>query len=138
MGQSRELKLPSWRRFWRVFLAWTASVYLLSVLSFAPSQGMRVLRDPGFHLTFLIPAVCVGGIGGLVFAGSSSAPGMRRAIVGASAGFASALLGAAVGGVALTTPSSEGEAWFGILALPSVFFATLTGLAIGFWSREEP
>src|ERR1039457_5079428 len=56
-----------WRSVWKMFLPWTVSVYALSALTIdlvLPSQG--VLGERGFHLTFLIPAVCVGSIGTVV------------------------------------------------------------------------
>ena len=137
MGQPPELRLPSWRAL-RIFLALTVPVYVLPVLTFAPSQGFSVLRSWPFQLTFLIPAVVVGGIGALVLTNSSPARSIRGAMRGAATGFVSSVLGAAVSCFGVTVPGSEGRAWFGVLEIPVIFFATVTGFVVGMiYSRQE-
>jgi predicted permease len=139
MGQSREGKEPSWGA-WKIFLWWTAPVYVLPLLSFAFPQW-SVLRSWRYHLTFLIPAVIVGGAGTLFLANRSSDGWLRDAVRGAAVGLAASALGAALCCGALMAPgsaASEGSAWYGILQVPGIFFATVTGFVIGMnYSHEE-
>jgi hypothetical protein len=137
MRQPAELRLLSWRTL-RIFLAWSVPVYLLPLLSIAPSQGLAVLRSWPFHLTFLIPAVVVGGIGALVLTNSSPTRSTGGAIRGALIGLVSSMLGAVAGCLVLTSPDTEGRPWFGILEFPIGFFATVTGLLVGtIYSRRK-
>ena len=139
MVQSHEPKSQSWS-VCKIFLCWAIPVYALPLLSFAISQ-LAVLRSWRYHLTFLIPAVIVGGMGALFLTNSSSAGWLRDAFRGAAIGLAASALGAAVSCGALMAPgsaSSEGSAWYGILQIPGIFFATATGFVIGMnYSHQE-
>jgi len=127
---------PWWRSVWAIFLPWTVSVYALSALAMGlwlPPQGL--FRDWGFHLTYLIPAVCVGGVGAAVLTdGAARRTRWSGAMLGAATGAISSLLGAFAACTVLTKQGSEGESWFGLLEFPVVFFATGIGLLIGFYS----
>jgi hypothetical protein len=137
MAQPPEFRLPWWRAL-QIFMAWTVPVYALSMLTFAASQGWSVLRSWSFHLTFLIPAVIVGGIGALVLTNSSPARSIRGAMRGAATGLVSSVLGAVASCCALTAPASEGRAWFGVLQIPVIIFAAGTGFVIGMiYSSEQ-
>ena len=137
MQQLPELRSPSWRPL-QMFLKLSVPVYVLSLLSIAPSQGLAVLRSWPFHLTFLIPAVVVGGIGAMVLTDSSPTRSIRGAMRGAAIGLVSSVLGAVAGCFVLTVPGTEGRAWFGLFEFPAIFFATVTGFVVGMMhSRPE-
>lgn len=115
----------------RIFLAWSVPVYVLPLLLFTWSQGLYVLRSWPTHLTFLIPAVVVGVVGALTLTNSSATGATEGAIRGAATGLASAMLGTMTSCFVVTTAGSEGRAWFGIIAIPVIFLATVTGFVVG-------
>jgi energy-converting hydrogenase Eha subunit A len=126
-----------WRSVWKMFLPWTVSVYALSALTIdlvLPSQGL--LGERGFHLTFLIPAVCVGSIGTVVLTDRAPQTRLGGALLGAVTGMISSLLGGYVADTVLTQPHSEGRSWFGLLMFPVVLFSTLIGVFMGVYAHR--
>ena len=119
---------------------WTVPVYVLPALAFALMQTFSILRLPSFHLTFLIPAIAVGVMGTLLLTKAAPKRPLSAALLGAGTGLVSAMLGAAASCNLTATAASEGRAWFGIVALPILLIATVTGLVIGIInsrSRQE-
>jgi len=59
-------------------------------------------------------------------------------MLGAATGLVSSVLGGAASCFVATAPASEGRAWFGVLEILVIFFATATGFVVGMiYSRPE-
>ena len=111
-----------------LFVVWALSIYLCSIAcfaSFVPPQG--VWASSNWHRFFLVPAIIVSAIGVTLL---PKPTGLRGGARSGLVGFFASIVVLAVSCNA-SQLGDEAKAWYGIPALPIVFFSSAAGALIG-------